>query len=83
MRTIINEKISKNKLTSDFTNNIISMAWSDKISFEYIFHRTGLTEGEVIKVMRKKLKHKSFKNWRKRVNGRKSKHRKLNELRDD
>ena len=51
--------------------------------FEYIFHSTGLTEGEVIKVMRKKLKHKSFKNWRKRANGRKSKHRKLNELRDD
>ena len=83
MRTIINEKISKNKLTSDFTNNIISMAWSDKISFEYIFRHTGLNESEVIKVMRKELKNKSFKNWRKRVSGRKSKHRKLNELRND
>ena len=83
MLSIDTKEISKNKLTSELTNNIISMGWSDKISFEYIFHRTGLTEGEVIKVMRKKLKHKSFKNWRKRVNGRKSKHRKLNELRDD
>ena len=83
MLSIYNKKTSKNKLTSYLTNNIISMAWSDKISYEYIFLRNGLTEGEVIKIMRKELKHKSFKNWRKRVNGRKSKHRKLNELRDD
>ena len=83
MLSIDNKKTSKNKLTSYLTNNIISMAWSDKISYEYIFLRTGLTEGQVIKIMRKELKHKSFKNWRKRVNGRKSKHRKLNELRDD
>ena len=83
MLSIDTKEISKNKLTSELTNNIISMAWSDKISFEYIFRHTGLNESEVIKVMRKELKNKSFKNWRKRVSGRKSKHRKLNELRDD
>ena len=33
--------------------------------------------------MKKELKPKSFKNWRKRVHGIKSKHRKLKELKND
>ena len=65
------------------SNNVISMAWSDMISFEEIFKKTGLKESEVIKIMRKELSPNSFKNWRKRVSGRKAKHRKLNELRND
>ena len=36
--------------------DIIGMAWSDKISFDEIKKKTGLTEKEVIKVMRKNLK---------------------------
>ena len=52
-------------------------------SFEEIFKKTGLKESEVIKIMRKELSPNSFKNWRKRVSGRKAKHRKLNELRND
>ena len=65
------------------SNNVISLAWSDKISFEEITIKTGLSESEVIKIMRKELKPNSFRNWRKRVSGRKAKHRKLNEIRDD
>ena len=65
------------------SNNVISMAWSDMIRFEEIFKKTGLKESEVIKIMRKELSPNSFKNWRKRVSGRKAKHRKLNELRND
>ena len=65
------------------SNNVISMAWSDMISFEEIFIKTGLKESEVIKIMRKELSPNSFKNSRKRVSGRKAKHRKLNELRND
>ena len=65
------------------SNNVISMAWSDMISFEEISKKTGLKESEVIKIMRKELSPNSFKNWRKRVSGRKAKHRKLNELRND
>ena len=65
------------------SNNVISMAWSDIINFEEIFKKTGLKESEVIKIMRKELSPNSFKNWRKRVSGRKAKHRKLNELRND
>ena len=65
------------------SNNVISMAWSDMISFEEIFKKTGLKESEVIKIMRKELSPNSFKNWRKMVSGRKAKHRKLNELKND
>ena len=73
----------ENKNNIEFINKIIFLAWSDKISFEHIFCKMGVKESEVIKIMRKELKSNSFKNWRKRVNGRKSKHRKLNEIRND
>ena len=73
----------ENKNNIEFIDKIISLAWSDKISFELIYSKTGVQESEVIKIMRKELKSNSFKNWRKRVNGRKSKHRKLNEIKND
>ena len=57
-------------------DEVIGMAWSDKISFEEIKKKTGLTEKEVIFIMRKNLKKKSYVVWRKRVRGRISKHRK-------
>jgi len=58
------------------TDNIIKLAWSDKISFEKIKRIYGLSESEVIKIMRKNLKSKSFKVWRERVSGRTRKHEK-------
>ena len=58
-------------------NDVIGMAWADKISFEEIKKKTGLSEKEVIKIMRKSLKRKSYLLWRKRVRGRVTKHRKL------
>ena len=57
-------------------DDVIGMAWSDKISFEEKKKRTGLKEKEVISIMRKKLKKNSYVLWRKRVRGRPSKHRK-------
>ena len=57
-------------------DEVIGMAWSDKISFEEINKKTGLIEKEVISIMRKNLKKKSYIVWRKRVRGRPSKHRK-------
>ena len=83
---MINDEKEKqtNKIqNSKLINEVINFAWSDKISFEHIFYKTGLKEDSVIKIMRKELKSKSFKNWRKRVSGRKSKHRKLNEFVND
>lgn len=63
------------------TSEIIQMAWCDKTSFDNIHKITGLSEKEVIKLMRQNLKPSSFKMWRKRVAGRISKHSKL--LRDE
>ena len=58
--------------------DVIGMAWSDNISFEEIKKKTGLSENEVISIMRKNLKKSSYVLWRKRVRGRSSKHRKRN-----
>ena len=58
--------------------DVIGMAWSDNISFEEIKKKTGLSESEVISIMRKNLKKSSYILWRKRVRGRPSKHRKRN-----
>ena len=60
-----------------FNDDVIGMAWADRISFEEIKKKTGLNEKEVIKIMRKNLKKKSYILWRKRVRGRLTKHRKL------
>ena len=56
-------------------DDVIGMAWSDRISFEEIKKKTNLSEKEVIVIMRKNLKKKSYMLWRKRVRGRISKHR--------
>ena len=58
-------------------DDVIGMAWADRISFEEIKKKTGLNEKEIIKIMRINLKRKSYLLWRKRVRGRLTKHRKL------
>ena len=58
-------------------DRIIEMCWEDRTPFEAIEFQFGLKEKEAIKLMRKNLKAKSFKVWRKRVSGRKTKHIKL------
>ena len=57
--------------------DIIGMAWDDRASFEEIKNKPGFSEKEVIKIMRKNLKRKSYLLWRKRVRGRITKHRRL------
>ncbi|TGN39266.1 TIGR03643 family protein [Marinobacter confluentis] len=58
-------------------SRIIEMAWEDRTPFEAIEALYGLPEKEVIKVMRRELKPSSFRLWRKRVTGRKTKHQEL------
>ena len=55
-------------------DRIIEMAWEDRTSFEAIQHQFGLSEKEVIELMRKEMKQSSFRMWRKRVSGRQTKH---------
>ena len=56
------------------TNRIIQMAWEDRTPFDAIKAQFGVSESQVIKIMRSELKSSSFKLWRKRVAGRKTKH---------
>ncbi len=49
-------------------DRIIEMAWEDRTPFEAINIQFGLTEANVITLMRKQLKRSSFNLWRKRVN---------------
>lgn len=55
---------------------LIWAAWADRITFEEIYERRGLTEAEVIKKMRGLLKAKTFARWRRRVRHQSIKHRK-------
>ena len=65
------------KLDGIAIDRIIEMAWEDRTTFEAINLQFGLKEQEVINLMRKEMKPSSFKMWRKRVQGRKTKHQQL------
>lgn len=77
--------INKNRMEKQMNRNnypqneaevdrIIQMAWEDRTTFEGIESQFGINESQVIRVMRNSLKPSSFKLWRKRVTGRKTKH---------
>jgi uncharacterized protein (TIGR03643 family) len=55
-------------------DRIVEMAWEDRTPFEAIQIQFGLTEKQVIALMRREMQSSSFKLWRKRVTGRKTKH---------
>ena len=59
---------------------IIWAAWADRVTFEDIEEKTGKSESEVVKIMRKSLKTSSFRLWRKRTKNQSIKHRKKFEL---
>ena len=59
---------------------VIWAAWADRITFEDIKKKTGKSESEVIKIMRKSLKPSSFRLWRKRAKTQSIKHGKKFEL---
>ena len=73
-RPITKVKNAEPKIINE--NWVIWAAWADRITFEDIKLKTGLSEGNVIKIMRKSLKPSSFKLWRKRAKGQSIKHRK-------
>ena len=58
-------------------DRIIEMAWEDRTTVEAIRFQFGIREQEVIAFMRTQLKPKSFRRWRERVQGRKTKHEQL------
>ena len=78
-KSFIPKTIVKNPEPKEKDDNwVIWAAWADRITFEEIREKTGKSESDVIKLMRKSLKPGSFRLWRKRVSGRTTKHQKLN-----
>jgi len=55
-------------------DRIIQMAWEDRTSFDVITRQFGLTPGQTIKLMRREMSPRSFRMWRARTAGRKTKH---------
>ncbi|MNS97541.1 hypothetical protein D3C72_1318780 [compost metagenome] len=72
----------KKEFTDLEKDRIIEMAWEDRTTFESILLQYGLNEQEVIDLMRAEMKASSFKMWRERVQGRKTKHEKLRVFRE-
>ena len=72
--------MEKIQLTEKDIDRIIEMAWEDRTTFEAIEIQFGMKEKDVIELMRKQMKDSSFRMWRKRTNGRSTKHA---ALRDD
>jgi len=68
-----------NKFSLREIDRIIEMAWEDRTPFEAIFNQFSINEKELISLMRNNLKRNSFKLWRERVSGRKTKHSVLRE----
>jgi uncharacterized protein (TIGR03643 family) len=67
----------RTELSAIDTDRIIEMAWEDRTTFDAIKQQFGLNEQQVIDLMRREMKLSSFKMWRKRVQGRSTKHEQL------
>ena len=72
-----------NDLNPQQIDRIIEMAWEDRTPFDAIKLQFGIKEEEVIRLMRREMKLSSFKMWRARVQGRKTKHLKQRETKVD
>lgn len=72
----------KKNLSDIEIDRIIEMAWEDRTTFDAILLQFGLKEQEVIDLMRSEMKASSFRMWRARVQGRKTKHEKLREFQE-
>ena len=67
-------KFSPTTLSESDLSRLVEMAWEDRTPFDAIEKSFGLSEPQVIQLMRYKLKRGSFELWRKRVTGRVTKH---------
>lgn len=65
---------NRKTLSAEDIDRVVEMAWEDRTSFDAIRVQFGISEKEVIAIMRKTMKQSSFKMWRERVQGRKTKH---------
>ena len=68
------------ELDSETIDRVLEMAWEDRTTFEAMALQFGLSEAQVIELMRREMKGSSFRMWRKRVTGRATKHLKRREF---
>ncbi|MBO6534917.1 MAG: TIGR03643 family protein [Balneolaceae bacterium] len=69
--------IDKYNLGKYEIDRIVEMAWEDRTPFDAIEFQFGVSEQEVIRIMKDQMKLNNWKKWRSRVSGRKTKHRAL------
>ena len=69
--------VEKHQLSAIDIDRIVEMAWEDRTPFEAITFQFGLSEAEVIALMKLEMKPSNWKKWRTRVQGRATKHRGL------
>ncbi|WP_452599034.1 TIGR03643 family protein [Pontimicrobium sp. MEBiC01747] len=74
MHNIISRAKDDKTFSTEDIDRIIEMAWEDRTPFDAITFQFNIKEQEVIDIMRRELKQSSFKLWRARVQGRKTKH---------
>ncbi len=67
---------SINEFNQADLDRIVEMAWEDRTPFEAIHKQFGIKESQVRRIMRSEMKSSSFRMWRERVSGRKTKHSK-------
>lgn len=70
-------KSLQSKLSQEDVSRIVEMAWEDRTPFEAIQAQFGLNESQTIALMRANMKASSFRMWRERMSGRKTKHLEL------
>jgi len=80
-RTMPTRKVAeiKSELTVIEIDRVIQMAWEDRTPFEAIKMQFGLSEAEVISLMKAEMRLQNWQKWRARVQGRASKHAALRE----
>lgn len=69
----LKKEIYRSLSTRDI-DRIVEMAWEDRTTFDAIQEQFGLSQPQVIALMRAEMKQSSFKMWRERVTGRNTKH---------
>ena len=73
----IKKTLQQHQLTDRDLNRIVEMAWEDRTPFDAIEAQFGVTEAEVIRIMKHEMHLRNWKKWRARVQGRATKHRRL------
>lgn len=61
-------------LSEQDIDRVIEMAWEDRTPFDAILTQFGLAEDDVKALMKREMKPSSWRMWRERVQGRKTKH---------